>query len=120
MSGSSCLPHATIPPCTCTASEKPAFLTTASASAERTPDLQCSTDGLSCGNLGQRLAGQDAALGDQLAPGMLTISYSFCSRTSISAKSLARVDHLLELARGDRVVGRGLCASSDTTPQNAS
>jgi hypothetical protein len=40
MSGSSCLPHATIPPCTCIASEKPAFLTMASTSAERTPVLQ--------------------------------------------------------------------------------
>ena len=40
MSGSSCLAHATIPPCRCIASEKPAFFTTASTSAERTPVLQ--------------------------------------------------------------------------------
>ncbi len=40
MSGSSCLPHATIPPCTCNASENPAFFTMASTSAERTPVLQ--------------------------------------------------------------------------------
>ena len=32
--------HATMPPCRCSASEKPAFFTTASASADRTPVLQ--------------------------------------------------------------------------------
>src|SRR5688500_14247369 len=41
--GSIWLTHATTPPPTCTASENPAPFTTARASAERAPVLQCST-----------------------------------------------------------------------------
>src|SRR5215469_6994288 len=49
--GSTWLIQASTPPPTWTASEKPAFLTTARASALRTPLLQCSTIRLSCGSL---------------------------------------------------------------------
>src|SRR3712207_6973907 len=41
--GSTVLTQETMPPWTCTASLKPAAFRAASASADRTPDLQCST-----------------------------------------------------------------------------
>src|SRR6185437_13686978 len=48
--GSTWLAQASTPPPTCTASEKPAFLTTARHSALRAPLLQCSTILRSCGS----------------------------------------------------------------------
>src|SRR5262245_58751965 len=81
--GSTVLIQLSTPPPTCTASEKPAFLSTASTSAERAPDLQCRTIRLSWGMPDSAAPVRNSPLGISTAPGMLTISYSLGSRTSI-------------------------------------
>src|SRR5262249_50823415 len=80
--GSTWLIQASTPPPTCTASAKPAFLTTARTSALRTPLLQCSTIFLSCGMCSSAAPVRNWSLGISVAPGIETISYSFGSRTS--------------------------------------
>src|SRR5690606_24917415 len=109
-----------IPPPTCTASEKPAFLTAASASADRPPDLQCRMICLSCGSLANASPVRNSPLGMRTAPGMLTISYSFFSRTSTRKKSSPR--SIFSLSSLAVIVDPRAAswASSGTVPQNAS
>src|SRR6266536_252432 len=83
-----CRTQETTPPWTCTASRKPAALTAASASAERTPDLQYSTIWRSWGRLARALPETISPLGSSREPGILTISYSAGSRTSTSSIDL--------------------------------
>src|SRR6266545_2543314 len=64
------------PPPTCTASENPAFFTIARHSADRTPDLQCSTSRLSCGRRSSAAPDRNSPLGMSTEPGIETISYS--------------------------------------------
>src|SRR6185436_8729832 len=70
--------HAATPPPTCTASADPAPLTMASASADRTPVLQCSTICLSAGSCPSALPLRNSPLGISTEPGIWLISYSFC------------------------------------------
>src|SRR5580700_7851886 len=118
--GSTWLIQASTPPPTCTASVKPAFLTIASASAERAPLLQCSTIRLSCGSRSRAAPDTNSPLGMSVARGRETISYSFGARTStrkmlspassMAARSLALIVEPMTAS----------AASSDTAPQNSS
>src|SRR2546430_3035288 len=118
--GSTCRTQETTPPWTCTASRKPAALTAASASADRTPDLQYSTICLSWGRLASALPDRISPLGTSREPGIETISYSAGSRTSTSSigvpasiPSLSPVVVIVQPRAAED-------ASSDTTPQQAS
>ena len=112
--------QAVTPPWTWTASRKPAAFTAASASAERTPVLQCSTIGLSFGSCASARPERISSLGISYAPGMGTISYSFGSRTSMSSKSLPA--SIISLSSSTVIVEPAAAswASTDTTPQKLS
>jgi len=115
----------TTPPPTCTASEKPAPLTTAKASAERAPLLQCSTTFLSCGSLPSASPDRNSPFGIRTAPGIATISNSFGSRTSTSTKSspdpFSRASIIALRSRTEIVELRAASAASLLiVPQNAS
>src|SRR5690606_15191502 len=72
--GSTCLAQASTPPPRWVASRKPALCSAANASADRAPDLQCNTIGLSCGNSARASPERMRSFGISLAPLMLTIS----------------------------------------------
>src|SRR5690606_31715524 len=86
--GSICFAQASTPPPRCTASGRPARCSAASASADRPPDLQCSTIGLSCGSSASASPDSILSFGISFGPSIRTTSYSCGSRTSISSKSL--------------------------------
>src|SRR5699024_2875340 len=118
--GSTWLAHAVTPPPTCVASENPARCRAASASAERPPVLQCSTIGLSCGNSANAAPERMLSFGTNFAPGILTISNSCGSRTSISSKSSPRSNFCFSSSAVIVLPTLACCASSLATPQNSS
>ena len=112
--------EAVTPPNTCTASLKPAFLTAANVSADRTPVLQYMTIWRSWGSEASASPRRMSSFGIKVAPGMRTISHSAGSRTSISAIGFSVSMSSLRSCTVIVDPAAASCASSDTTPQNAS
>ena len=109
-----------MPPCRCSASEKPAFFTAASASAERTPVLQYSTGMRSCGNLARPSPDSITDFGISSAP-VDVVDLPLHRLADVDQRQLlAGVEQLAQL-RGVTVEScAASAASSDTTPQNDS
>src|SRR5690606_1221378 len=118
--GSTCLTQASTPPCRWTASRNPAALTVASASAERTPDLQYSTICRSWGSSASASPDRIRSFGMSTLSGIRTISYSAGSRTSTSSTSLPACCHSCSSAAVMVASAAAACASAETTPQKSS
>ena len=110
--GSIWLTQAETPPPTCTEFAYPAPLSTASASADRTPVLQCSTICLSLGQLRQRVAVEELALGDQDRARDLVdlelVRLAHVDEHEVALAVLALLEPVLEGGDGDRRVGGSL------------
>src|ERR687898_1846403 len=118
MSLSTVLAQAVMPPPRCLAVENPDCLSRASASAERTPDLQYRTTGSVWGS-SARWSGRLSS-GIRVAPGRRLICHSAGSRTAPSLIGWPLSGSALSWA-GVMVAPAAACwASSETTPQNSS
>ena len=100
--------------------ENPAFFSTARTSADRPPDLQCRTIFLSWGSRSSAEPFRNSPLGMSTAPGMLQISYSLGSRTSMSMMSSPRSSIALSSWAVIVASAAARCASSESAPQNVS
>ena len=97
----------------------------ASASAERTPVLQCSTICLSCGSFSSACAGEELALGDQHRAGdlvdLVLVGLADVDEDEVALAVVALLEHVLELWSTEIVEpAAASAASSETAPQKSS
>ena len=122
--GSIWLTHALTPPPTCTASEKPAPLSTASASAERTPGLAVQDDLLVVAQLLEGVAVEELALGDEHRArdlvDLVLVLLPHVDEDEVAAALLALLEHRLERVTEMVEPAAASAASSETAPQNVS